>query len=283
VKVVMEDNMSFDAVETQIKEAKERAEIFASSLHKAREQEELFEEERAKWVQTFEEKSIMIDQLERELTSTVDALNQEKQEKTIVQKQLVQSSRNVSNLSQSSETGNQNIEAPPLPDNSGHSKRDNYLEMEASDRRLPENIDHSKHEHDDYLERGASDRRVLELLQQSQEETTQARREIAFMRAERDQLADQVSMTKRQLERLTEDRDQLLIVKKNSDNKLQFRNEQVLCSLSQRYILQLIVEYSTILFIFLTRKLYINFDNFRLLNTKLKRRGIIEKKLNSPD
>jgi chromosome segregation ATPase len=275
VKVVMEDNMSFDAVETQIKEAKERAEIFASSLHKAREQEELFEEERAKWVQTFEEKSIMIDQLERELTSTVDALNQEKQEKTIVQKQLVQSSRNVSNLSQSSETGNQNIEAPPLPDNSGHSKRDNYPEMEASDRRLPENIDHSKHEHDDYLERGASDRRVLELLQQSQEETTQARREIAFMRAERDQLADQVSMTKRQLERLTEDRDQLLIVKKNSDNKLQFRNEQVLCSLSQRYILQLIVEYSTILFIFLTRKLYINFDNFRLLNTKLKRRGII--------
>jgi hypothetical protein len=233
----MEDNMSFDAVETQIKEAKERAEIFASSLHKAREQEELFEEERAKWVQTFEEKSIMIDQLERELTSTVDALNQEKQEKTIVQKQLVQTSRNVSNLSHSVETVNQNIEAPPLPDNSGHSKHDN--------RRSPENIDHSKH--DDYLERGASDRRVLELLQQSQEETVQARREIAFMRAERDQQADQVSMTKRQLERLTEDRDQLLIMKKNSDNKLKFRNEQVLCSLSQRFILQLIVEYPTIL------------------------------------
>ena len=208
--------MSFDAVETQIKEARERAEVFASSLHRAREQEELFEEERQKWLQTFEEKSIMIDQLERELTSTVDALNQEKQEKTVVQKQLVQSSWNAPNLSQPLEAVNQKIEAPLLPDNSDHSKHDDYP--------LPDDSNHSKH---DYLERGASDRRVLELLQQSQEETTQARREISFMRAERDQLADQVSMTKRQLDRLTEDRDQLLILKKNGDNKLKFRNEQV--------------------------------------------------------
>jgi chromosome segregation ATPase len=213
----MEDNMSFDAVETQIKEARERAEVFASSLHRAREQEELFEEERQKWLQTFEEKSIMIDQLERELTSTVDALNQEKQEKTVVQNQLVQSSWNASNLSQPLEAVNQKIEAPLLPDNSDRSKHDDYP--------LPDDSDHSKH--DDYLERGASDRRVLELLQQSQEETTQARREISFMRTERDQLADQVSMAKRQLDRLTEDRDQLLILKKNGDNKLKFRNEQV--------------------------------------------------------
>lgn len=241
----MEDNTSFDAVETQIKEARERAEVFASSLHRAREQEELFEEERQKWLQTFEEKSIMIDQLERELTSTVDALNHEKQEKTVVQKQLVQSSWNASNLSQPLEAVNQKIEAPLLLDNSDRLKHDDYP--------LPDDSDHSKY--GDCLERGASDRRVLELLQLSQEETTQARREISFMRAERDQLADQVSMTKRQLDRLTDDRDQLLILKKNGDNKLKFRNEQVSCSSSlfQRFIFQLIVNQLTNFLAFLNK------------------------------
>ena len=75
--------MKCDPGEYQLKEARERAHVFSSSLDKAREQEGLFEEERQKWVLSFEEKSIMIEQLERELTSTVDALNQEKEERTM--------------------------------------------------------------------------------------------------------------------------------------------------------------------------------------------------------
>ena len=42
-----------------------------------------------KWVDSFVEKSVIIEQLERELTSTVDALNQEKRERTLLQKELV--------------------------------------------------------------------------------------------------------------------------------------------------------------------------------------------------
>jgi chromosome segregation ATPase len=196
--------MSFNAVEDQIKEARGRAEVFASSLLKAREQEILFDEERQKWVQTFEEKSIMIEQLERELTSTVDALNQEKEEKTFVQKELVQSTWELSNLSLSLEAANQRKEpSPPVPDTSYHMR------------------------HDDYVETGASSRRVLELLQQSQEETTQARKELGAVRSERDRLSDQVSAMRRQIDRVSEDRDQLLISLKNSESKLHFRNEQV--------------------------------------------------------
>ena len=196
--------MSFDPVENQIREARERADVFASSLNKAREQEELFEEERQKWVRSFEEKSIMIEQLERELTSTVDALNLEKQEKSVVEDELVKSSWDVTNLSQSLDSANYRRGSQPAQNDSN-----NYKHVER-------------------IDAGASSRRVLELLQQSQEETSQARRELTVTRSERDRLIDQISAMKRQMDRLAEDRDELAKSIRNNDNKLQFRNEQVL-------------------------------------------------------
>ena len=195
--------MSFDPVENQIREARERADVFASSLNKAREQEELFEEERQKWVRSFEEKSIMIEQLERELTSTVDALNLEKQEKSVVEDELVKSSWDVTNLSQSLDSANYRRGSQPAQNDSN-----NYKHVER-------------------IDAGASSRRVLELLQQSQEETSQARRELTVTRSERDRLIDQISAMKRQMDRLAEDRDELAKSIRNNDNKLQFRNEQV--------------------------------------------------------
>ena len=70
---------SFDK---QMREAKIRADLFSKSLHDAREQEasalKALEEERSKWKQSFEEKSLMIEQLERELTSTVESLDRHK-------------------------------------------------------------------------------------------------------------------------------------------------------------------------------------------------------------
>lgn len=70
---------SFDK---QMREAKIRADLFSKSLHDAREQEasalKALEEERSKWKQSFEEKSMMIEQLERELTSTVESLDRHK-------------------------------------------------------------------------------------------------------------------------------------------------------------------------------------------------------------
>jgi cell division protein FtsB len=82
-----EANMSEDytvrsSLDFQIQEAKSRAELFAKSLQDARAQEaialKLLEEERERWTHSFEEKSILIEQLERELTSTVEALDVER-------------------------------------------------------------------------------------------------------------------------------------------------------------------------------------------------------------
>ncbi len=66
----------------QIQEARQRAELFSKSLQEARQQEnialKILEEERARWTHSFQEKSVMIEQLERELNSTVDALHVER-------------------------------------------------------------------------------------------------------------------------------------------------------------------------------------------------------------
>lgn len=65
-------------LEFEIREARLRAELFTRSLQEARNQENLslktLEEERSRWTKTFEEKTTLIDQLERELSHTVEAL-----------------------------------------------------------------------------------------------------------------------------------------------------------------------------------------------------------------
>lgn len=70
------------SLDNQIREAKTRAELFSKSLQDARAQEaialKILEQERERWAHSFEEKSIMIEQLERELTSTVEALDVER-------------------------------------------------------------------------------------------------------------------------------------------------------------------------------------------------------------
>jgi hypothetical protein len=76
------DVSSDKTLEEQILEARRRAEIFSRSLSEARQQEALalkiLEGERLKWTQTYEDKSVIISELERELSSTVDQLNSER-------------------------------------------------------------------------------------------------------------------------------------------------------------------------------------------------------------
>lgn len=201
------------SVEAKIREARERADMFASSLNKAKEQEGYFEEERQKWVLSFEEKSSMIEQLERELTSTVDALNHEKQEKSIAQKDLMRSTADSSVLSHSRES--QNLRRSLI---SSHVDKSN-IRHEHSER--------SSFRQDHTSEADASSRRVLELLQQSQEETTQVRKDLSIMRVERDRLSDQVTVLKRQMERIIDEKEQLAKSLKNSENRMLFRDKQV--------------------------------------------------------
>ena len=195
--------MNYDPGEYQLKEARERVHVFSSSLDKAREQEGLFEEERQKWVLSFEEKSIMIEQLERELTSTVDALNQEKEERTMVQKELMKTTWDITNLSQSMDSGNNARILKVAP----------YCTRNMTS--------------DDVSDTSASNRRVLDLLQQSQGETSDARGELSKMRTDRDRLAYQITLMKHEMDRITEEREYFMKTIKINTSKLVFRKDQV--------------------------------------------------------
>lgn len=69
-----------DDFEEQVRAAKERTAKFSRSVVEARQQEsealKLLEQERRAWTASFEEQNVLIEQLERELASTVDALTQ---------------------------------------------------------------------------------------------------------------------------------------------------------------------------------------------------------------
>jgi hypothetical protein len=72
----------FQSLDQQIKDARRRAEEFSQKIQKTREEEEetikYANEERKKWAVSYEEKTVMIEQLQRELASTVEALNVER-------------------------------------------------------------------------------------------------------------------------------------------------------------------------------------------------------------
>ena len=81
----------------QMREAKIRAELFSKSLRDARDQEasalKALEDERSKWKQSFDEKSMMIEQLERELTHTVESLDYHKSSNSSIHPSLPATNR----------------------------------------------------------------------------------------------------------------------------------------------------------------------------------------------
>ena len=185
----------------------------AASVHRDREKEMLYEEERQKWVLSYEEKSSMIEQLERELMSTVDALNQEKQEKTDAQNELIQSSRRGS--------------SSPYPRRSsdfrfGESSPDYNSLTSPYAQKIP--IDPSKAHP---IENDNSNHRILELLRQSQEETALVRRDLSVLRKETSLTSDQILDQKRHISRLIEENEQITKSLQNSNGKVLLRDHQV--------------------------------------------------------
>lgn len=189
--------------------------MFASSLYKAREQEELFEEERQQWVHSFEEKSAIIEQLERELTSTVDALDQEKRERTVLQKELIHTTwDNAHNKSTRDPKFNPKNYAEH---NDSINSRHNYPVTTRSNPR---------HDQSDEFEK--SGRRVLELLQQSQDETNRAKKDIMSIRLERDQLSEQIVIVRRQYERDSDEKEKLMQSLRLTEGDVLLRDRQVI-------------------------------------------------------
>jgi chromosome segregation ATPase len=226
--------MSFDTVETQIREARERAETFATSLKKAREQEAVFEDERQKWVQSFEEKSIVIEQLERELESTVNALNDEREHDKVNPFAGTTSVLYPPHTSTESSSSGRYPDANKAPLNNQLISASTSHQHPLSPTRAGGSIAiNSSHQYaptaSRYSDVNSSNSlsNMIELLQHAQEETNRAKRDATMLRAEKDRMVEQVSSLKRQNQSLTEDRDQLILSCRNTEGKLQFRNEQV--------------------------------------------------------
>jgi hypothetical protein len=203
--------MSHHVFENQYKKTKERAEMFASSLYKAREQEELFEEERQQWVHSFEEKSAIIEQLERELTSTVDALDQEKRERTVLQKELIYTTWD--------KVHNKSTRDPKF-------NPKNYAEHNDSQNNPVTTRSNPRHDQSDEFEK--SGKQVLELLQQSQDESNRAKKDIMSIRLERDQLSEQIVIVRRQYERDSDEKEKLVQSLRLSEGDVELRDRQVI-------------------------------------------------------
>ena len=164
-------------------------------------------EERLKWEESFALKEAQIEQLERELAATVEALHQE---------QLIRSrSSSFVSVSGRSERSSSFISS------AGHSSPTSFLPPQ-----LHKTISMDLLDFDDGESNGNKNR-VMELLHQAQDETSQQRREIATVRMERDRLTDQVTVLTRQIARLSDDQTELRQTIMNSTSKLRFRSEQL--------------------------------------------------------
>ena len=164
-------------------------------------------EERLKWEESFALKEAQIEQLERELAATVDALHNE---------QLIRS-RSSSFIS----VGGRSERSSSFISSGGHSSPTSFLPPS-----LHKTISMDLLDVDDGEKTNGSNR-VLELLHEAQNETSQQRREIATVRMERDSLSDQVAVLTRQIARLSDDQTELRQTIMNSTSKLRFRSEQL--------------------------------------------------------
>jgi chromosome segregation ATPase len=84
-EMISPNSEDYQSLVQQIEEARKRAEEFSKNIQKTRNTEyetmRNAEEERKKWAASYEEKTVMIEQLQRELASTVEALNHERKHK----------------------------------------------------------------------------------------------------------------------------------------------------------------------------------------------------------
>ena len=218
-------------IDDQIRNAKEKALLFSSSLQKTREQQQQFEAERQKWIQSYEEKSVLVEQLERELSSTVDALNEEKN----LSHNQQNSFTHTGTKSQFFDDSKISIQHSfPSIDHHHHSyHQENHrksdtksdvkafiLDQNLSSRSFKPTESKSDIESSSHI-------RILELLQQSQNETSEARKEINSLLLEKDDNKHQMASLKRQFDILKDENMELTCTLKNTNMKLSLSNDQV--------------------------------------------------------
>jgi hypothetical protein len=253
-----------------MREAKIRADLFSKSLHDAREQEayalKALEEERSKWKQSFEEKSMMIEQLERELTSTVESLDRHKSSSSLLHHSLPGSR---SQFEKDDELRHL-VEGPSssdiklfttdeidrtfrnivstvqhqLPSSAPLNRLDHqystdiqsvdpkYIQFRNSFNRKNKTVD-STTDNNDNNNNEPSKQVLKDIIANYEEQLKKNQAEKQVLMEEKQQLKDQVLHLDLRVAAVGEEREQYLSALNNAEGKLQFRVSQVLlCSAS---------------------------------------------------
>lgn len=247
------DSYLRSSVEAQIEEAKRRAYSYAQTTKGARESEayrnKSLGEERERWARSFEEKSVMIEQLERELQSAVDALEVQRQQSqrsgnsTLIMdddrinsefKKLLQSQ------SPSRKSPARRVQVGVPLESSRSFPQRSFLDTSHAAQHLNQSTNSHVHEHAKshhesmFMHGGVENGSPLmstdawnRLLEQYKEQLQRCRDEVASLQLEKKDLMQRILEATKEMARLVDERDQLKLANTDLEGKLQFRSNQV--------------------------------------------------------
>jgi hypothetical protein len=238
------------SVERQIAEARKRAELYNQGLQQSREKEvrtlKKLEDERLKWNHEFEKKSLIINELERELETTVDVLQHERSHNTVHSERPQYSNYNnhlnydplssnpiLSGTSMSRQPvtlSDQDIENDfrrSLQRNSliynSHNHSNNNLYQSTTSTR----VDNYQNTNTNSGSADPSANIWNELLNQYKDQLTKLKQENTFLLSEKQTLQMANQELNNSLLSLQETKDQYKIAYQDSEGKLLFRSSQV--------------------------------------------------------
>jgi chromosome segregation ATPase len=220
------------SLDNQIQEAKRRASSYAQSMKNVREQEanavRTLEEERDKWARSCEQKSVMVEQLERELKSAVDALETQRLHQVTnglnrtVRLDVEQINSNFKRLINLTDNDNfsQNFSTthPSLPEMSMRRSFD------GTNNTLYNDSAQSTPLADVTVE---SVQALNNILEQYKEQLQQSRLQVSNAVTEKQQLINKIMELTQELTQIIDEREQLKIAHTDFEGKLQFRANQV--------------------------------------------------------
>lgn len=258
------------SLDDQIAEAKKRALLYSQSLKDARDKEakamKTLEQERDKWAHSFEQKTVMIEQLERELHSAVETLERQRpqnnhhllsnkipilDEQSIHQsfKQMLQPPSRPSttplannyHIPQQTNSHFQHFQAPyvqPLPVPPPVTSTPAYIPHTASRTQTfnqhPNNVVAVPPPASITPQQISTNNMSLdqqeawnELLNQYRDQLDKTKAELDKVAVEKKALTSKLVDLTNEVNRLTDDKDQLRFAHQDLETKLQFRNKQV--------------------------------------------------------
>lgn len=260
------DSFLRSSVEDQIEEARRRAYSYAHSLKGVREQDAFraksLEEERDRWARTFEEKSVLIEQLERELNSAVDALelqrlqNQRSGNTTLILDEDKINSDFKRLLHSQSPTRSPSRRVPVDVSRLSMTNRSNLTEYNTGNRLysapIYTELFNNSQSHASVNVSGQSQSNVdvwNHLLEQYKEQLQRSREDVSNLTQEKKDLLQRLLEVTKEMTLIADERDQMKTAMEDMEGRLQFRSTQVISIVNRPHIFQSTVLYILILFL----------------------------------